>query len=234
MVLQIKPHNLESGQTLIETIIAIFMLVVAMLGTLAAMQYFLQAADITTKQVVASGLAAEGVEIIKNTRDNNWLEETIVPNCTELQAVAGPAQPCYDKWLKGNDGGQEKLQVGFDYMPYYDVANEVWVLDRTGGGGDYSLKYAYSFSDGAYVYQNSNASCAGMNCKESLYSRKVTLTDASISSMPASMTAKHPIVKITSVVWWKGKNCPATDNPFTLRASCRVMLVDYITNWKNY
>ena len=62
------------GFTLIETIVAIFLLTVGVVGSFSLMQKVTSFASITSSQLVASYLAQEGIEIIRNIRDTNYLE----------------------------------------------------------------------------------------------------------------------------------------------------------------
>ena len=71
-----KPHSLNRTQrtrgfTIIETLIAIAVLMIAIAGPLAVASRGLLSAQISKDQMVASYLAEESMEMIKNTRDNN-------------------------------------------------------------------------------------------------------------------------------------------------------------------
>lgn len=214
----------QSGQTLIETIVAVFMLVTAMLATLGALQYLLKSSDLVIKQTIAQGLASEGIDVVKNIRDSNWLQGPINSDCAELKLNPGdPAQPCYRQWLNG-------LSFG-DYIPYLKASNYTWQMDKD-TGFSHILQYGSRNSNGVSFYVNSTpGACASLSpCTPTIFYRKVSLTDASFAGVPA----QDPIVKITSTVWWVSGNCPVTEDPNTLRAACKVVVTDYITNWKNY
>jgi len=236
-----QKNNSQSGQTLIETIIAIFMLTVAMVATLGSLQYLLQSSDYSSKQNIASGLAAEGISMVKNTRDTHWLEQKpIAANCPELQKdptdPTEPLQPCYSRWLIGNPGGVDGLIVGTTYLPFVRLNNFKFdFTDNVVSVPTFALKYATNPSNGAVGYVNSQPSaCAGsITCVSTIYYRKVVLTDATpFPGVP--FQALDPIVKVTSSVWWRGRGCPATEDPSTVGANCKVIVVDYLTNWKNY
>ena len=62
------------GFTLIETIVAIFLLTVGVVGSFSLMQRVTAFASISASQFVASYLAQEGTEVIRNIRDTNYLE----------------------------------------------------------------------------------------------------------------------------------------------------------------
>lgn len=72
-------HN-KTGFTLIETFVAITILVLAILGPLAMFARVIMNANYAKNQVIAFYLAQEGLELVNNIKDNNikkdikWLE----------------------------------------------------------------------------------------------------------------------------------------------------------------
>lgn len=71
-----KPCNHETmklGQTLIETIIAIGVMAVGLVAILSLAISYISFAGQTKERVIATGLAREGVEVIRGIRDNNRL-----------------------------------------------------------------------------------------------------------------------------------------------------------------
>jgi len=66
--------NKTKGFTLIETVVAIFLLTVGTVGSFSLMQKVTSFAAISSSQLVASYLAQEGIEIIRNIRDTNYLK----------------------------------------------------------------------------------------------------------------------------------------------------------------
>ncbi|MFH1292253.1 MAG: prepilin-type N-terminal cleavage/methylation domain-containing protein, partial [bacterium] len=65
---------MTKGFTLIETIIAISLLTTGVVGSFALMQRVTSFTSISSSQFIASYLAQEGIEIIRNIRDTNYLE----------------------------------------------------------------------------------------------------------------------------------------------------------------
>ena len=63
-----------AGFTLIETVVAIFLLTTGVVGSFSLMQRVTAFASISSSQLAASYLAQEGIEIIRNIRDTNYLE----------------------------------------------------------------------------------------------------------------------------------------------------------------
>lgn len=60
--------------TLIEALVAIFLLTVGVAGSFALMQRVTSFTSTYSSQFIASYLAQEGIEIIRNIRDTNYLE----------------------------------------------------------------------------------------------------------------------------------------------------------------
>jgi len=61
---------------MLEIIIAIFILVVAVIGAYSAFSRIIVATSIISSRLTAAYLAQEGIEIIRNIRDTNWLKGT--------------------------------------------------------------------------------------------------------------------------------------------------------------
>jgi type II secretory pathway pseudopilin PulG len=62
------------GQGLIEVIVSIALIVIAILGALSLATYSIRAGTQSRERVQAALLAQEGIEIVKNIRDTNWIK----------------------------------------------------------------------------------------------------------------------------------------------------------------
>jgi len=56
-----------------EVIIAIAVIVTALVASVALVSYSISSTKISRSRITAQGLAQEGLEIVRNLRDNNWL-----------------------------------------------------------------------------------------------------------------------------------------------------------------
>ncbi len=65
----------NKGFTLIEVIITLFLLFVGISGSFLLIYRLLTMSEINNSRLIAANLAQEGVEIVKNIRDSNWIEE---------------------------------------------------------------------------------------------------------------------------------------------------------------
>jgi len=72
--------NVRNGFSIIEVIIAVFVIVVGLVAMMNLMANSLKHTIDSRNLIIASGLAQEGVELVKNIRDNSWLDP---PNETD-------------------------------------------------------------------------------------------------------------------------------------------------------
>lgn len=210
--LRFMQRSNQSGQTIIETVVAIFILVTALISAVGLATYALRSSGNSSLQVIATTLARESIEGIKNKRDTNWL--SVSPGLTPCYAEIGPGQECYKNWL---GTGQNKLDPGnyaFDFVP----SSNDWKL--ISNPSSYVLRY--DPATGAY-----SSDGAGSN---SIFSRKVNI----VHDTSSPYTAQDPRLIIVSTVWWSGRQCPSTTDPTTLPASCKIVLEMHLTNWRNY
>lgn len=63
-----------NGFTLFETIVAVGLILVGLVAALALITSSLFYASNIQDRLIAANLAAEGIEIVRNIRDNNWLQ----------------------------------------------------------------------------------------------------------------------------------------------------------------
>lgn len=84
----------EGGFTLLETLVAISILVIAITATFSAAQNGLSSALDVRDQITAFYLAQEAVEMVRNTRDSNSLERTANPAVSWIKGLAETNDPC--------------------------------------------------------------------------------------------------------------------------------------------
>ena len=68
----------QKGFTLLEVMVAIFVITVGVIGVLSALQRATSATFVSSSRLEAIYLAQEGIEIVRNIRDTNWLNEGVV------------------------------------------------------------------------------------------------------------------------------------------------------------
>lgn len=209
--------NKQSGQTLIETLLATFILTTSLVAGLSLAIYALTASAVSKNQVIATNLAREGIEAIRMMRDSNWLAGDVAGGAYGLQSCAGAplnGSFCYPNVFIGPTYNFNNLNNG-SFGVSFDSSNRTWVFV-----GDF---YLFSQSDGSYS-RNSNGPWN--------FSRKITFTY--LTSGDYSVT--YPALSVKSIVGWVGKNCtemnPLNGDPEG--TNCKVIVEEHLTNWKNY
>lgn len=70
---QIKTKN-DSGFTLLELMTVVFVVAIGLLAVYAVSSNIIVYTNLSLSRLTASYLAQEGIEIVRNIRDTNWLE----------------------------------------------------------------------------------------------------------------------------------------------------------------
>ena|SRR3989344_2044476 len=70
----VENNQRMAGFTLIETIVAVGVIMIGLVSALGAITTALFYVSNIQNRLIAANLAAEGVEIVRNIRDNNWLQ----------------------------------------------------------------------------------------------------------------------------------------------------------------
>lgn len=65
----------NKGFTFVELIIAVFIIMIASSGAFAILHKIISSTTVSTSNLIASSLAQEGLEVVRNIRDRNWLKE---------------------------------------------------------------------------------------------------------------------------------------------------------------
>lgn len=127
------------GFTLIETMVAITLLAVALVGPFVAVQNAVQSSYVARDQLVASQLAQEGVEYIRSIRDNNYHASRA--------------------WLDGFSGAARDACFGSGHSGYCAVDPTQGDFHTTAAGmleyaGTSSLPFLYISDGGLYNQQD--------------------------------------------------------------------------------
>jgi len=64
----------NKGLTLIEAVIALFLITMGMVGFFSLFQKIINYNTVISSRLIAAYLAQEGIEIVRNIRDNYWLD----------------------------------------------------------------------------------------------------------------------------------------------------------------
>ncbi len=219
----------QAGQTLIETMVAMFILVMGIAAAVGLANYALSASGSVNKQLIAMGLAREGMEAVKNMRDTNWLKTPLSATCFDFYSQTNTSN-CYTNWLNGTGYSGYNIDPGTTstYILKFDQATiSYWSLVPE--ANKFGLNYSTS-TPGTGFYNPGIGVLSSAATSD--FSRSITISkDTSFS--PFNNASLGGRVKVTVNVWWKDKHCPVSDT-VPSSTKCKVTLNTYLTNWKNY
>jgi type II secretory pathway pseudopilin PulG len=231
--LQIKN---QTGQTLIETVVAITILVTALVSSLALTIYVLSNSNRNQSEIIATYLAREGVDVVRNMRDSNWLMDDYLAqtgnaayglhtavDASDTCGALGATNSCYPKAFSDNPNSHFDLNPTTASLNFNNV-DKSWCLSTQTNCGPLNFKL-YVQGDGSYTTTAAGA-------RDSGFRRKIVL----VKSTPAGYYNTSDLwrLEVTSIVGWQGKGCTAMagDDPST--TNCKIQMKEYLTNWKNY
>lgn len=91
-MINIFDKNKNRGFTILETMVAVFILVLSITGPMAFASSSLRSAFLARDQITAFFLAQDIIEVVKNSRDENGLLE--YPWLYNIDICGDPGQPC--------------------------------------------------------------------------------------------------------------------------------------------
>lgn len=83
------------GFTLVETLVAISILTVSIVGPLYSLHTALTAANVARDRLIASSLAQEALEHVRSVRNDNYLHNTYNPGANRSWMYSLDTLPCY-------------------------------------------------------------------------------------------------------------------------------------------
>lgn len=143
----------EKGFTLIEIIMAVFFIAVGMGGVFTVVQKSFAIMSLSESRIVAANLAQEGIEVVRNIRDTNWLEGEQ-----------------YDQGIGAVYSPPATPTISYE-VDYDDGEADIMVCDPC----DYSnMKFLKINSSGFYNYTNGD---------DAKFKRRVVISDKTVNSM---------------------------------------------------
>ncbi len=194
-------HN-QQGQSLLELLIALFILVSTLTATIALIVTSINAGRESRNKLIGTSLAREGIELVRNIRDSNWLDDT---------------GPVWDEGL--NDGaGDDTTAIpvidgtsafGLDFSKNdftaitYDSATDAYYQGDAAPGANSQF----------YRIMNINAICRASNGDETIISANSPSNDCSGDDEVG--------LRIVSEVRWPSQT-----------SSKKIILEDRLYNWQ--
>lgn len=207
---------------MIETIVAIFIMVTALSAGTGLAIYALSSSETAKNQTIAGNLAREGVEAVRIVRDSNWLAQTATfsPNCADI------GKPCYPNAFQ-NITAFNPVTDNTRYRALFDPTTRTWSLGTAATAADFSLCQQ---SNGTFLHNNNGL---GVACNNGKFARRVIIK---VGSTASPYSAQNPDLIVESIVEWTGKRCPTTLPviPNENSGQCKLILQDRLTNWKDY
>jgi type II secretory pathway pseudopilin PulG len=204
---------MKNGFTIIELIISIFVLSIAIVGVFSALSVMIILTSDTSDRLAATYLAQEGIEIVRNIRDTNWLNMDSPPE---------GLSPTWTDSLTGCDTNSAGCEA--DYTTTGSVSNAI-----THNFG----RYLNINTDGFYGY------ASGTPAK---YKRKIIITPVTdvdgksdhIIKVTAQVSWNEKATILNSGVS-AGNCCPDPANPSCpSNVSNCIAAEETLYDWYNY
>ncbi|MGE5298204.1 MAG: type II secretion system protein [Acidobacteriaceae bacterium] len=236
--------NEEAGQTLIETVTAIAILLTALMAGLGATYSSLNSSDVSKKQIIATNLAREGVDVIRMMRDTNWL--TGPTNSQPVNCLDIGGKLCYQNAFSNPynfqlpAGGGPVSPGGLNPDKFFRVKfntdTRTWELDDITGTSNENYLLCLQPNG---TYQHNAPGNSGVECTNGGFARRIAISTRQIPGF-VTPNAYNMEVTVQSIVRWSGRNCPSMDISEgqivmnTTPAPCKVIVEERLTNWKDY
>lgn len=151
----------QKGFTIVEMVIAVFLLAIAIIGIYSAFSTIFILTSNISDRFTAVYLAQEGVEIVRNIRDNNWIDKYLTESGEWTDGLLGCQNGCEADYTTGTTGsiwpslstwpvslGGNELKI--DSYGFYNYTSglptkfkrkiTINQVDESGNASDYILK----------------------------------------------------------------------------------------------
>ena len=234
-MINLKTAKLSAGFTIIELIISISILSVAIVGIFSAFSIITILTSDSADRLTGTYLAQEGMEIVRNIRDNNWLNMDV---CLGPEGTRPPGILCPAWWTDGFTMDTEGLtKNGRMNCSCAQIDNNCigCEADYTAGTGTHTLNAMSQWtnskllsSDGFYGYQP-----GGTPTK---FKRKFIINP--IQDVPINeVSDSNHIVKVIVQVSWDEKATiltPVYTPAGTCGAANCITAEETLYDWYNY
>ncbi len=122
----------QAGQSLIEMLIALFILVIAMTATIVLVTSSIKSGRDSINKLIATNLAREGIEVVRNVRDSNWIEPTGAVAWDDGLSTDGTAIPVIMPHLNT----ARFLSLDFTPNDFANINTQIQIFDNIYEQGD--------------------------------------------------------------------------------------------------
>lgn len=197
-------HRFQKGFSIAEVLLAAFVLSIGLVAVLALVNVGLKETAASRDVIIASGLAQEGVELVRNVRDNNF--------ATGLSDASFTANVRYPFQYFPSGSGNSNCRIDKQYN-YHAPSNNISCI-----GASSSPLFNLNFSNGYYVHSSGTAT---------KFSRKIVINVSGVGGSSGNPNAR---ATVTSYVWW-GSTVPTSTASCTIANEC-AFSESTLTNWK--
>lgn len=192
-----RPRKDLTGFTLLESIVAIYILVVGLTSVISLTANSLSAVSRFKQELIASNLAQEGLELVKNKRDSNYLTRTLgpppTPSC-DIPFCDANDSDNNDLW--GAGASCDDLSTGCQLNPWASPTNaDAPLLDFEKCVGAGGCKIGFDSAAGFYGYNMAD---------DSGFTRYI-LIDEPVPSLRSGTGPDLKDVRVRSVVSWQDR-----------------------------
>lgn len=168
------------GFTIVEVMMAVTVLAVGMMGAISLINYSIFAASNSINRITAANLSEEGIELVRNVRDSNWL-----------------AGDNWDKDIKGN--GAEKAIKFFCGGAAKQNISESDIDNCSPPNGSACQVYVYKkISDNSLCYSDNFSAQAGYTIeKQTGFYRLIKLD---------RLSAPAERIQVSAYIKWMDRN----------------------------
>jgi len=141
-----EQHTLKSspGFTIIEVMMAVTVLSIGIMGAIAAINYNISITSNSINRIIAANLAQDGIELVRNIRDTNWLQGKY--------DVSGA-----NAWDTGIDG------VTYKYLSFFCGDGTASVAYNASGSAEQDKIDNCGANCQVYAYSSGSIKCYGDN-----------------------------------------------------------------------
>jgi len=156
----------SKGFSLLETMVAVGVLMVAIMGPLTIAYYGFKATSVAKNNLIAGNLAQEGIELVRNWRGNNYLADIADGTLSDpwLRGLLPPGPPN----PPGNCQTSNGCIIGLCTQTDASCTNGIKAGQCTGSGSGGCMPLLFDSASGFYNYST------GVN---SIFERRINITE---------------------------------------------------------